>query len=93
MIANPYHLKCENQNTNNQEKNIILIKKISLEDYLNNNYKDIYLSNYNIKCIDNMIHSYVNEISNLRIINSVIDNIITKVIENSDKFDFCLPFD
>tara|TARA_E500000178_G_scaffold355346_1_gene427635 strand:- start:68 stop:349 length:282 start_codon:yes stop_codon:yes gene_type:complete len=93
MIANPYHLKCENQNTNNQEKNIILIKKISLEDYLNNNYKDVYLSNYNIKCIDNMIHSYVNEIANLRIINSVLDNIINKVIENSDKFDFCLPFD
>jgi len=92
LIANPYHLKYEKED--DIEENICNIpKKISLADYLNDNYKDIYLSNYNIKCINKIINSYIQEISNLRIINSVLDNIIDKVIETSDKFDFCLPFD
>jgi len=91
LIANPYHLRCEKEDIT--EKYNIRSKKIALADYLNDNYKDIYLSNHNIKCIHNMIYTYINEITNLRIINSVIDNIIKEIIENSDKFDFCLPFD
>ena len=52
LIANPYHLRCEKEDTT--EKNNISLKKITLVDYLNDNYEDIYLSNHNIKCMFNL---------------------------------------
>lgn len=93
LIANPQHLKYEDDDNIKEDKTNIKSKKISLSDYLNDNYKDIYLSEHNIKSINTMINYHIKEINNLRIINSVLDNVIEKVIENSDKFDFCLPFD
>ena len=93
LIANPQHLKYEDDDNINEDKSNIKSKKISLADYLNDNYKDIYLSEHNIKSINTIINYHIKEINNLRIINSVLDNVIEKVIENSYKFDFCLPFD
>tara|TARA_B100000123_G_C25740938_1_gene433955 strand:+ start:6878 stop:7174 length:297 start_codon:yes stop_codon:yes gene_type:complete len=93
LIANPYHLKCQKEDDNyiNDIKEVKV--KPTLDEYLNHKYKDIYLSDLNRKEITIIIDNYINELIHLRTINDIINSIIEKVIENSDKFDFCLPFD
>ena len=43
--------------------------------------------------ISKLINDYIDDLLIQRIVNECITNIIDDIIENSDKFDFCLPFD
>tara|TARA_B110000046_G_C12704549_1_gene277985 strand:+ start:202 stop:498 length:297 start_codon:yes stop_codon:yes gene_type:complete len=93
LIANPVHLgKTE------------IIKKPDLKNKINESdklkeilqlfYSNLYFSDVNIEEIRIIIHNYIYEnIIVKRLVDDVIQDIITEVIESSDKFDFCLPFD
>jgi|TARA_B110000881_G_C18169314_1_gene314585 hypothetical protein len=91
LIANPIHLKNEKikketkKNKNNTDR--------KLQEFLNEKYLKVYLSELNFKEIITSIDTYINDILIQRIVNESINNIIDDIIENSTKFDFCLPFD
>ena len=88
LIANPIHLIPEKINK---------IEKIDtdskLNEFLGKMYPNVYLSDIIIKEISKLINDYINDLLIQRIVNECITNIIDDIIENSDKFDFCLPFD
>ena len=88
LIANPIHLVPEKIH-----KNEPIAKNPKLSDYLCNKYPNVYLSDINFKEITKLIDTYINELLIQRIVNECITNIINDIIEKSDKFDFCLPFD
>ncbi len=92
LIANPHQLKSQKED-NYIVNNENIIKSITLDDYLKDKYREVYLSELNKKQISEIIDNYINELIDLRTINDIINSVIEKVIENSDKFDFCLPFD
>ncbi len=92
LIANPHQLKSQKED-NYIVNNENIIKNITLDDYLKDKYREVYLSELNKKQISEIIDNYINELIDLRTINDIINSVIEKVIENSDKFDFCLPFD
>jgi len=91
LIANPIHLKNEklqqgvkmNQNNNDSK----------LNEFLNGKYPKVYLSELNLEEITKSIDTYINKLLIQRVVNETINTMIDDVIENSDKFDFCLPFD
>lgn len=91
LIANPIHLKNEKiqkevkMNQNNTDS--------KLNDFLNEKYPKVYLSELNFEEITKSIDTYINELLIQRVVNETINAIVDDVIENSDKFDFCLPFD
>ena len=89
LIANPIHLVPEKMKTNNKKINT----DIQLNEFLNEKYPNVYLSDKNIKGISKLINHYIDDILIQRIVNECINNIIDDIIETSDKFDFCLPFD
>ena len=92
LIANPHQLKSQKED-NYIVNNENIIKSITLDDYLKDKYREVYLSELNKKQISEIIDNYINELIDLRTITDIINSVIEKVIENSDKFDFCLPFD
>ena len=55
-------------------------------------YPTIYLSDTNLNDIKNLIEDYIKDINTTRIVDSALNELIEKVIEEN-KFDFCLPFD
>ena len=91
LIANPVHLVAE------KIQGKAISKKtntdIKLNEFLNDKYPKVYLSELNLKEIIRLIDTYIDDILTRRIVNECINNIIDDIIENSDKFDFCLPFD
>ena len=89
LIANPHHLS---------DVKVIKksVKKVDYNDILKNTlsikYPTIYLSDVNLSEISDMIENYIKDINNTRIVDSLLNEIVEKVIEEN-KFDFCLPFD
>ena len=89
LIANPLHLS---------DVKIIKesVKKVDYNDILKNTlsiqYPTIYLSDNNLNDIKTMINDYIKDINITRVIDSLLSELIEKVIEEN-KFDFCLPFD
>lgn len=88
LIANPLHLldvrvvkKSEKVDYNDILKNTVSIQ-----------YPTIYLSDTNLNHIKNMIDDYIKDININRVIDSLLNELIEKVIIEN-KFDFCLPFD
>ena len=89
LIANPLHLS-----------DVKVIKKdVKKEDYidilkntLSIQYPTIYLSDTNLNDIKNLIENYIKDINTTRVIDTLLSELIEKVIEEN-KFDFCLPFD
>ena len=92
LIANPHQLKSQKED-NYIVNNENIVKNITLDDFLKDKYREVYLSELNKKQISEIIDDYINELIDLRTINDIINSVIEKAIENSDKFDFCLPFD
>ena len=90
LIANPNHLR--NEKIQDKEKKTIDMNP-KLSDYLHKKYTNVYLSELNFKEIVKLIDTYINNLLIRRIVNETITTIIDDIIENSDKFDFCLPFD
>ena len=90
LIANPIHLV--------SEKNKMALKKPTysgdkLKLILDEKYKNVYLSDLNFKEIFMLIDTYIDDILIKRIVDDCVSKLIDDTIENSDKFDFCLPFD
>ena len=89
LIANPLHLSDVKVVKND-------IKKVDYNDILKNTlsiqYPTIYLSDTNLNDIKNLIDDYIKDINTTRIVDSALNELIEKVIEEN-KFDFCLPFD
>jgi len=89
LIANPHHLS---------DVKIIKKKEINinyneiLKNTINIKYPTIYISDNNLNYINILINDYIKDINTTRIIDSLLSEIIDKVIEEN-KFDFCLPFD
>jgi hypothetical protein len=89
LIANPLHLS---------DVKVIKgsVKKVDYNDILKNTlsiqYPTIYLSDNNLNDIKNIINDYIKDINIKRVIDSLLSELIEKVIEEN-KFDFCLPFD
>ena len=90
LIANPNHLRNEKIQKIGERR--IDINSI-LNDFLNKKYSNVYLSEKNIKGICKLIDTYIDDLLIQRIVNECITHMIDDIIENSDKFDFCLPFD
>jgi len=89
LIANPVHLVAEKI----QGKTKITNTDIKLNEFLNDKYPKVYLSELNLKEILKLIDTYIDDLLIQRIVNECINEIIDDIIEKSDKFDFCLPFD
>ncbi len=89
LIANPQHLS----NVKVFKKDI---KKVDYNDILKNTlsiqYPNVYLSDFNLNHIKKLIDDYIKDINTNRIIDSLLSELIEKVVEEN-KFDFCLPFD
>ena len=89
LIANPLHLSDVKVVKND-------VKKIDYNDILKNTlsiqYPTVYLSENNLNDIKKLIDSYIRDINTFRIVDSLLSELIEKVIEEN-KFDFCLPFD
>tara|TARA_A100001015_G_C14449600_1_gene503590 strand:- start:112 stop:429 length:318 start_codon:yes stop_codon:yes gene_type:complete len=89
LIANPHHLS----NVKVVKKDV---KKVDYNDILKNTlsiqYPTIYLSDVNLNHIKKLIDDYIKDINTNRIIDSLLSELIEKVVEEN-KFDFCLPFD
>mgnify|MGYP001177732018 CR=1 FL=1 len=89
LIANPLHLSDVKVIKND-------IKKVDYNDILKNTlsiqYPTVYLSENNLKDIKKLIDSYIRDINTFRIVDSLLSELIEKIIEEN-KFDFCLPFD
>lgn len=89
LIANPLHLSDVKVVKND-------IKKVDYNDNLKNTlsiqYPTIYLSDTNLNDIKNLIEDYIKDINTTRIVDSILSELIEKVVEEN-KFDFCLPFD
>ena len=90
LIANPLHLsdvKVIKKKINKVDNyNDILKNTLSIK------YPTIYLSDTNLKDIRYMIDDYIKDININRVVDSLLNEIIEKVVEEN-KFDFCLPFD
>lgn len=88
LIANPLHLS-----------DVKIIKKsVKKVDYNNNlkntlsiQYPTIYLSDNNLNDIKKLIDDYIRDINTTRVVDSLLNELIEKVIEEN-KFDFCIPF-
>ena len=89
LIANPIHLVPEKI----QKKEEKINTNIKLNEFLYKKYPKVYLSDINFKEIYKVIDTYINDLLIQRIVNETINTMIDDIIENSDKFDFCLPFD
>ena len=89
LIANPMHLGKVIVIKHPKEDNILQ----KLKEVLELSYSDVFLSDLNILEIKELIDIYMNNIIIQRVVNDVLNKTIDKVIEDSDKFDFCLPFD
>jgi len=94
LIANPIHLICEKQKhvdnaTYNQKEDF----NSNIKEILNDKYKKVYLSDLNYKEIIILVDNYIDNILIQRIVNDCLTKLIEDTIDNSDKFDFCLPFD
>ena len=63
-----------------------------LKNTISIKYPNIYLSDDNLKDVSISIDNYIKNINIIRIIDSLLNEIIEKVIEEN-KFDFYLPFD
>jgi len=89
LIANPHHLS----NVKVIKKDV---KKVDYNDILKNTlsiqYPTIYLSDVNLNHIKKLIDDYIKDINTNRIIDSLLSELIEKIVEEN-KFDFCLPFD
>ena len=92
LIANPAHLLPEKQTPTDTPKPE-LNYDVNLREIINEKYKTVYLSDLNFKEIVKLIDDYIDEILTHRAVSECLTTIIDNVIENSDKFDFCLPFD
>ena len=88
LISNPLHLKVKVIKTKKENKNYIDI----LKNTISIKYPNFYLSDDNLKDISIFIDNYIKNINIIRIIDSLLNEIIEKVIEEN-KFDFYLPFD
>tara|TARA_A200000113_G_scaffold189170_1_gene177113 strand:+ start:247 stop:570 length:324 start_codon:yes stop_codon:yes gene_type:complete len=89
LIANPLHLsdvKVVKESVKKVDYNDVLKNTLSIQ------YPTIYLSDTNLNDIKNLIEDYIKDINITRIVDSVLSELIEKVIEEN-KFDFCLPFD
>jgi len=95
LIANPIHLI--NEKKKKEQQLIPCNPKVdfnsNLREIINEKYKKVYLSDLNFKEIILIVDNYIDDILIHRIISDCITNIIDNILENSDKFDFCLPFD
>jgi|TARA_B100001248_G_C27328254_1_gene430110 hypothetical protein len=89
LIANPQHLsnvKVVKKDNIKLDYNDILKNTLSIQ------YPTIYLSDVNLNHIKKLIDDYIKDINTNRIIDSLLSELIEKVVEEN-KFDFCLPFD
>ena len=89
LIANPHHLssvKVVKKDVKKVDYNDILKNTLSIQ------YPTIYLSDVNLNHIKKLIDDYIKDINTNRIIDSLLSELIEKVVEEN-KFDFCLPFD
>lgn len=89
LIANPLHLsdvKVIKESVKKVDYNDILKNTLSIQ------YPTIYLSDNNLNDIKTIINDYIKDINITRVIDSLLSELIEKVIEEN-KFDFCLPFD
>lgn len=89
LIANPLHLsdvKVIKNDVKKEDYNDILKNTLSIQ------YPTIYLSDTNLNDIKNIIEDYIKDINTTRVIDTLLSELIDKVIEEN-KFDFCLPFD
>ena len=89
LIANPLHLsevKVKKESVKLPDYNDILKNTLSIQ------YPTIYLSDNNLEDIKDIIEDYIKDINTTRVIDSLLRELIEKVIEEN-KFDFCLPFD
>lgn len=88
LIANPLHLSDVKVIKND-------IKKVDYNDILKNTlsiqYPTIYLSDINLNDIKKLIDDYIRDINTTRVVDSLLSELIEKVIEDN-KFDFCIPF-
>tara|TARA_B110000285_G_scaffold12933_1_gene12833 strand:- start:977 stop:1270 length:294 start_codon:yes stop_codon:yes gene_type:complete len=92
LIANPVHLLPEKK-TITENTPLKLKSDLNLRGIINEKYKNVYLSDLNLKDIVKLIDDYIDDILTQRAVSDCLATIIDNVIENSDKFDFCLPFD
>ena len=92
LLANPYLLASEKINVNKDNKYIEIPIHQKLKLFLNDCYKNIYLSDTKIKEIQIIINNQINQILIDNIISECLDSCIEEVIEDN-KFDFCIPFD
>jgi len=90
LIANPVHLISE---TGHKCKNKHIDSNSKLSEFLNKKYQNVYLSDLNLKEIAKLIDIYIDDLLIQRIVNECITKLIEDIIENNDKFDFCLPFE
>lgn len=89
LIANPLHLsdvKVIKNDVKKEDYNDILKNTLSIQ------YPTIYLSDTNLNDIKTIIEDYIKDINTTRVIDTLLNELIEKVIEEN-KFDFCLPFD
>ena len=88
LIANPLHLSDVKVIKND-------IQKVDYNDILKNTlsiqYPTIYLSDINLNDIKKLIDDYIKDINTTRVVDSLLSELIEKVIEDN-KFDFCIPF-
>lgn len=88
LIANPHHLS----DVKIIKKEITINYNEILKKTINIKYPTIYLSDNNLNYINILIDDYIKDINTTRIIDSLLNELIDKAIEEN-KFDFCLPFD
>jgi len=88
LMANPLHLQI---NVIKNEKDTINFNDV-LKNTISIKYPNIYLSDDNLKDISISIDNYIKNINIIRIIDSLLNEIIDKILEEN-KFDFYLPFD
>ena len=93
LIANPAHLLPEKQTATDAPLKPKHNYDVKLREIINEKYKSVYLSDLNFKEIVKLMDDYIDEILTHRAVSECLTTIIDNVIENSDKFDFCLPFD
>ena len=94
LIANPVHLISESKSSKNQPHQTHQPDfNSNFRGIINEKYKNVYLSDLNLKDIVKLIDDYIDDILTKRVVSDCLATIIDNVIEKSDKFDFCLPFD
>ena len=89
MVQNT-NIKVKVKKQTDQKENIDYLGK--LKETISIKHHGVYLSDLNLSDIEIIIDDYINDITILRIVNDIVNQMIEEVIDEN-KFDFCIPFE